>query len=94
MILVLMLYVAGPNFRYRCDGRGVRTCKSDGALGDDPLLEVLKSGVFHLVVTEVVPVSGGADKERVVGGTVNFSPTEKRMCLLISVPRQKASRQK
>ena len=24
----------------------MRTCKSDGALGDDPLLEVLKSGFF------------------------------------------------
>ena len=43
----------------------MRTCKSDGALGDDPLLEVLKSGGLHLVVIEVVPVGGGADKERV-----------------------------
>ena len=33
LILILMWYVAGPNFRYRCDGRGVRACKSDGALG-------------------------------------------------------------
>ena len=64
-VLILMWYVAGPNFRHRCDGRGVRTCKSDGALGDDPLLEVLKSGGLHLVVIEVVPVGGGADKERV-----------------------------
>ena len=61
-----MLYAAGPNFRYRCDGRGVRACKSDGALGGDPSLEVLKSGGLHLVVTEVVPVSGGADKEIVL----------------------------
>ena len=44
----------------------MRTCKSDGALGDDPLLEVLKSGGLHLVVIEVVPVGGGADKERVL----------------------------
>ena len=44
----------------------MRTCKSDGALGDKPLLEVLKSEGLHLVVTEVVPVSGGADKERVL----------------------------
>ena len=44
----------------------MRTCKSDDALGDDPLLEVLKSGGLHLVVTEVVPVGGGADKERVL----------------------------
>ena len=34
-------------------------CKSDGALGDDPLLEVLKCGGLHLVVTEVAPVGGG-----------------------------------
>ena len=61
-----MLHLAGSNFRYRCDGRGVRTCKSDGALGDDPLLDVLKSGGLHLIVTEVVPVGGGADKERVL----------------------------
>ena len=44
----------------------MRTCKSDGALGDDPLLEVLKCGGLHLVVSEVVPVGGGADKERVL----------------------------
>ena len=43
------------------------TCKSDGALpGSDPLLEVLKSGGLHLVATEVVPVGGAADKERVL----------------------------
>ena len=42
------------------------TCKSDGALGDSPLLEVLKSGGHHLVVTEVVTVSGGTDKEGVL----------------------------
>ena len=66
LTLILMWYVAGPNFRYRCDGRGVRACKSDGALGDDPLLDVLKSGGFHLAVTDVVPVGGGAGKERVL----------------------------
>ena len=60
--LILMWYVAGPNFRYRCDWRGVRPCKSDGALGRDPLLEVL--GGLHLVVTDVVPVCGGADKKQ------------------------------
>ena len=41
-------------------------CKSDGALGHDSLLEVLKSGGLRSVVTEVVPVGGGADKERVL----------------------------
>ena len=40
---------------------GVRTCKSDGG---DPLLEVLKSGGLHLVVTEVVPVDGDADETK------------------------------
>jgi len=61
-----MCYIAGPNLRYKCDGRGVRMCKSDGALGDYPLLEVLKCGGLHLVVTEVVPVSGCVDKKRVL----------------------------
>ena len=42
------------------------TCKSDGALGDDPLLEVLKCGGLHLVIAEVASVGGGADKERVL----------------------------
>ena len=41
----------------------MRACKSDGALGGDPSLEVLKSGALHLAVTEVVPVGGGADQE-------------------------------
>ena len=36
-------------------------CKSDGALGGVPLLEVLKCRGLHLVVTEVVPISGSAD---------------------------------
>ena len=40
----------------------VCTGKLDGALGGDPLLEVLKWGL-HLVVTNVVPVGGGADKK-------------------------------
>ena len=44
----------------------MHTCKSDGALGGNPLLEVLKCGGLHLVVTEVVPVGGGTDKKRVL----------------------------
>ena len=44
----------------------VLACISDGALSDDPSLEVLKSWGLHLVVTEVVPVGSGADKERVL----------------------------
>ena len=44
LILILMWYIAGPNFRYKCDGRRVRTCKSDGALDGEPSLEVLKCG--------------------------------------------------
>ena len=35
----------------------------DGAYGGDQSFEVLKCGGFHLVVIEVVPVSGGADKK-------------------------------
>ena len=35
-----------------------------GAWGGDPSSEVLKRGVLHLVVTEVVPVGGGADKKQ------------------------------
>ena len=35
-------------------------CKSDGALGDDPLFEVLKWGGLHLVITDVVPIDGGS----------------------------------
>ena len=42
----------------------MRACKSDGALRGDPLLEVLMSGGLHLVVTEVVPIGGGAGKEK------------------------------
>ena len=44
---------------------GSRACKSDGALGDDPLLEVLKCGGLHLVVTTEVPIGGGAVTVRV-----------------------------
>ena len=29
-ILFLIWYVAGPVFRYKCDGRGVRACELDG----------------------------------------------------------------
>ena len=35
-------------------------------LGGDPSFEVLKRGGLHLVVTEVDPVGGGADKKRVL----------------------------
>ena len=35
----------------------------DGAWDGDKLFEVLKCGGLHLVVTEVVPVSGGEDKK-------------------------------
>ena len=38
-------------------------CRSDGALGDNPLLEVLKCGGLHLVVTEDVPIGGGETKK-------------------------------
>ena len=42
--LILIWYVTGPNFRYKCDGRGVHACELDGALGGDPSSEVLKCG--------------------------------------------------
>ena len=38
----------------------------DGAYGGDQSFEVLKCGGFHLVVIEVVPVSGIADKKVVL----------------------------
>ena len=61
-LLVLLWYAAVPNFRYKCNERGVRACETDDdALGGDPSFEVLKCGGLHLVVTEVVPVGGGAD---------------------------------
>ena len=39
-------------------------CKSDGALGGVPLLEVFRCRGLHLVVTEVVPIGGGADNNK------------------------------
>ena len=44
----------------------MHACNSDGALGDDPLLEVLKCRGCHLLVTEVVPIGEGADTKRVL----------------------------
>ena len=41
----------------------MRACELDGVLGGDPLFEVLKRGGLHLVVTEVIPIGGGADKD-------------------------------
>ena len=29
MHAILILYVAGPNLKYRCDGRGVHACELD-----------------------------------------------------------------
>ena len=42
----------------------MRACELDDALGGDLSFEVLKGGGLHQVVTEVVPVGGGADKKR------------------------------
>ena len=64
LILILIQYVAGPNFRYKCDGSGVRACELNGALCGDPSSEVPKRGGLHLVVSEVVPISGGADNKK------------------------------
>ena len=60
----MIWYVAGANFRHICDGKGVRVCELDGALGGDPSFEVLECGGLHLVVTEVVPVSGSGDNNK------------------------------
>ena len=43
--------------------RGEYTQELDGAWGGDQLFEVLKFEGFHLVVTEVVPVSGSAGEK-------------------------------
>ena len=64
LISILIWYIAGPNFRYKCDGRGVCACEVGGALGGDLSSEVLRHGGLHLVVTEVVPISGGATKKK------------------------------
>ena len=41
-------------------------CELDGAWGGDLSFEVLKCGGLHLVVTEVVPVDGGANEKGVL----------------------------
>ena len=38
-------------------------CELDGAWGGDQSFEVLKRRGFHLVVTEMVPVSAGEHKK-------------------------------
>ena len=38
----------------------------NGVLGCDPSFEVLMCGGLHLVITKVVPVGGGADKNLLV----------------------------
>ena len=43
--------------------RGECALELDGACSGDQLFEVLKSWGIHLVVTEVVPVSGGEDEK-------------------------------
>lgn len=41
-------------------------CELNGALGGDPSFEVLMCGGLHLVISEVVPVGGGTDKNLLV----------------------------
>ena len=48
------------------DAMGGERVHADGALGDDLLLEVLKCGGLHAVITEVASVGDGAEKERVL----------------------------
>ena len=44
----------------------MHTCELDGGFGGDPPSEVRKPEGLHLAVTEVVPISGGVDKKRVL----------------------------
>lgn len=44
----------------------MRACELAGVWGGDQSFEVLKRGGLHLVVSEVVPVDGVADKKRVL----------------------------
>lgn len=61
--LILIADVAGPNFRFRRDERGVRT-RVSWCLGWRSVFSILRHGGFHLVVvTEVAPVGGGADEK-------------------------------
>ena len=63
-VLIWIQFVAGPNCRYLNASGGECTHELNPALGGSPSSEVFKRGGLHLVVTEVVPISGGADKKK------------------------------
>ena len=65
-----MRYISPGDLKTICGSNEVQShlvsaslLELDGALGGDPSSKVLKRGGLHLVVTEVVPVGGGADKK-------------------------------
>ena len=60
--LILIAYFTGPNFWFRCDRRGVCTWVR-WCLQWQSVVEVLKCGGLHLVITEVIPVGGSEDKK-------------------------------
>ena len=79
-VLILIQYVARPNFRYKCDRRGVCSCQLSGAMGGNPSSEALKPGSLQLVITEVVPSSGKKKKRSCAvqylnEGLSHYSPT-------------------
>ena len=59
-VLIWIQFVAGPNCRYLNASGGECTPELNPALGGSPSSEVFRRGGLHLVVTEVVPISGGA----------------------------------
>ena len=50
VLLILIWYIAKPNFRYKCDRRAVHTCELDGAFGGGPSSEALKRGGLLTVI--------------------------------------------
>ena len=60
---ILISYIAGPNFQFRCDERRVHT-GVNGAMGDELLFEVLECMGFHLVIIELVPDGSSAKKKK------------------------------
>lgn len=60
----------------------MHTCRLNGAWEDDSSFEVLEHGSLHLVITEVIPVGGGANKKS--SGTVCFlSEGLRRVCAFV-----------
>ena len=58
-------------------------CELDGAWGSDLLFEIHENRGLHLVVTKVVPVSGGADKKKSSCAVWYLSGELRRVCSLV-----------